>query len=72
MIPEAIEEGILYTVWPERPYGGQQCGMGSRGIKLIHTELQFEVCCNHARTQLGNRELCYQQFEWFLINVGII
>ena len=46
--------------------GGQSCGIQYFKTSLICEELDFQICINHFRSQLKNKELMFTLFELYL------
>jgi len=46
--------------------GGQQVGFVSKGVRLIHDDLEFDLTITRYRSQLQNRELAMTLFELYL------
>lgn len=68
-IIEKLKKEAIRTTINNSKFGGQHCGVISRGITLIHEELGFSVTINNYRTQLKNIELAYILFELYLEEV---
>jgi len=63
---EEIWKGIEWKSYPDRPKGGQQVGIGIRGVTLKHPEFSFEISIGEFRSQSQNKEMCLTLFELFL------
>ena len=66
MIPKHIIENIKWEQFPkiEHP-GGQSCGKIYSGATLICEELGFRISCDVTKSQLKNKQLCFELFEEF-------
>ena len=63
---EEIKKTVKFESIPKHPVGGQQCGIMSRSIRLVHEELEFDITINRYRSQHQNRELAMTLFELYL------
>ena len=59
---------IVFSVWPERPTGGQQVGSGPSGVKGVHRSGAIEACCDLHRSQHKNKIAVAEMIEWALDN----
>jgi len=63
---EQLKKEVKWETVRKTPYGGQQVGVPSIGVKLIHEDTEFELTINRYRSQLQNRELAMILFELYL------
>ena len=72
MLTEELKKEIYQTLewksYPNYPKGGQQVGIGPRGVTLTHKDFDFEISVGSFRTQSQNKEMCMNLFELFLMD----
>lgn len=52
-------EDVVITVWPPRKIGGQQCGGGHSGVKIVHIPTGTEAISIVGRSQHTNRAIAF-------------
>jgi protein subunit release factor A len=63
---EEILKTIKWSEYPERPKGGQSCGIMIHGVTLKSEELDFSVSVSWHKSQLKNKEECMKLFEAYV------
>jgi len=57
------EPEFTITVWPEEPKGGQHCGAGPRGVKIVHNPTGLTAMCDAENSQHKNRQIAMHMIE---------
>lgn len=66
-IKEEIRALVTWEQYPKNSLGGQQVGVPVQGSTLKCESLGFSVSTNTFKSQLKNRQLCWNLFELFLM-----
>ena len=71
-IPDNIITQVKFEYYPDRPYGGQSCGIPSRGVRLIHEESGFKVETDWFRSSYQAKNFLLTLFELYLEEIKVI
>jgi protein subunit release factor A len=63
-------EHLQITMIPRPDSGGQQVGMPSLKVRVIHLPTGIEASCDHERSVLKNRRIAMAMVEWGLAELG--